>query len=156
ATLADILGEQRELGAARGDAQARLFGAERETLAGEADLRQCAQRVQALLAQVADEGLGAQPDGRVGAASQAAGEGVQRATSMVGAPAAGGAEVDAEALRARISDLRAEIRALGPVNIDALDDLSEERERHAFLTGQVSDLEAAEVELRAAIKDLEA
>jgi chromosome segregation protein len=158
AALADTLGEQRELGATRGDAQARLFGAERETLVAEADLRQCAQQVQTLLTQIADEGLIAQRDGSVRSAAEAAegNDAVRHAvTAVVAVPAAGGAEIDADALRTRVSDLRAEIRALGPVNIDALDDLSEERERHRFLTGQVSDLEAAEVELRGAIRDLE-
>ena len=51
----------------------------------------------------------------------------------------GGAEVDAATLRERISELRGEIRALGPVNVDALEDLSEERERHSFLDQQVAD-----------------
>jgi chromosome segregation protein len=158
AALADTLGEQRELAAGRGDAQARLFGAERETLAAEAELRQRAQQVQALLTQIADEGLVTRADGSVRsvvAAVDGAGLIVADARTAVAMPAAGGAEVDTEALRARISDLRAEIRALGPVNIDALDDLSEERERHHFLTAQVGDLEAAEVELREAIRDLE-
>ena len=49
-------------------------------------------------------------------------------------PASGGAEVDTVQLRERISELRGEIRALGPVNLEALDDLSEERERHDFLS----------------------
>lgn len=161
ATLADILGEQRELGAARGDAQARLFGAERETLAAEADLRQRAQQVQTLLSQIADEGLTVHPDGGVrsaqtGTANAATASAVtvdEDGAAMV--PASGGAQIDPEAMRTQISDLRAEIRALGPVNIDALDDLSEERERHTFLSGQVNDLEAAEVELRGAIRELE-
>jgi chromosome segregation protein len=69
-------------------------------------------------------------------------------------PIRGGAEVDTEELRARINELRAEIRALGPVNVDALEDLSDEQERHDYLTAQVADLEAAEVELRDAIKEL--
>jgi chromosome segregation protein len=70
-------------------------------------------------------------------------------------PAAGGAEVDPEELRTKITELRRTIRNLGPVNIEALDDLSEERERHQFLSHQVEDLEAAEAELRVAIRDLE-
>jgi chromosome segregation protein len=152
AALADALGEQRELSATRGDAQARLLGAERETLSAEAELRQCAQHVQTLFTQIADEGLVPQPDGSMRSAAEANGA---TPALAVAAPAAGAAEVDPEALRTRISDLRAEIRALGPVNIDALDDLSEERERHRFLTAQVGDLESAEVELRGAIRDLE-
>jgi chromosome segregation protein len=57
-------------------------------------------------------------------------------------------------VRGRITELRAEIRALGPVNVDALEDLSAEQARFEFLTGQVSDLEGAEAELREAIRDL--
>ncbi len=168
ALLADILGEQRELGAQRGDTQSRLFSAERDMLAGEAALRLAAQQLQSLQQQIVDEGLAVQPDGSVriappADASPADGvEGGEAAAADgtsepvgVGAPAAGGAEIDPEALRQRITVLRGEIRALGPVNIDALQDLSEERERHGFLTAQVGDLEAAEVELRSAIKDLE-
>ena len=53
-----------------------------------------------------------------------------------------------------IATLRAEIRALGPVNVDALEELTEERTRFDFLSGQVADLEAAEKELRHAIVEL--
>src|SRR5690606_38723272 len=49
---------------------------------------------------------------------------------------------------------RGQIRSLGPVNVDAMEDLSAEQERHDFLVNQVGDLEAAEAELREAIKDL--
>ena len=71
-----------------------------------------------------------------------------------GIPASGGAEVDTVELREHISELRAEIRALGPVNLEALDDLGEERERHDFLSRQVEDLEEAEAHLRTAIGEL--
>ena len=166
ALLADVLGEQRELGATRGDAQTVLFGAERETLTADAELRQSAHTVQTLLSQIADEGLAAQPDGSVRPVPTTPDQQTPTSeydehhleaayASAVSAPASGGAEVDIVALRTRISDLRAEIRALGPVNIDALDDLSEERDRHRFLSGQVLDLESAEVELRGAIRDLD-
>ena len=49
-------------------------------------------------------------------------------------PASGGAEIDPEAMRGRITELRADIRALGPVNIDAMEDLLEERERVGAVT----------------------
>ena len=162
AGLADMLGEQRELGVQRGDAQARLFSAEREMLASEAALRQAAQQVQSLHQQIIDEGMALQPDGSVrpvepaSPSASASGEDAEPIeASGVAVPASGGAEIDPEALRERISVLRADIRALGPVNIDALDDLSTERERHTFLTAQVADLEAAEGELRGAIRELE-
>jgi chromosome segregation protein len=156
-----MLTEQRELGAQRGDGQARLFGAEREMLASEAALRQAVQVLQALQAQLADEGLTVLTDGTVRpvepseAARAEGGDGAEAAEPVVVTPTAGGAEIDPEAMRKRISVLRSDIRALGPVNVDALQDLSEERERHTFLTSQVADLEAAEEELRGAIRDLE-
>jgi len=165
AALADVLTEQRELQASRGDAQARLFGAERDTLATDAALSKTATAVQTLLVQIAEEGLAILADGRVKpvATSTVMTEGEARADAEAASEeaelefvaASGGADVDPEAMRGRITELRADIRALGPVNIDALDDLSEERERHTFLTGQVADLESAEVELRGAIKELE-
>jgi len=166
--LADALSEQRELGAARGDAQNRLLAAERNMLASEAAVRQTALHVQTLLQQITDEGMQVQFDGSVRPAPPPADvtdeeedEDEARAvlatveSAVLRAPAAGGADIDPEELRQKITELRASIRALGPVNIDAVDDLSEERERHQFLTNQVSDLEAAEAELRVAIRDLE-
>lgn len=165
AALADVLAEQRELQTSRGDAQARLFGAERDMLTTDADLAKRAQQVQTLLVQITDEGLAVLADGRVAPVavtagaedasaaateSEASGEAVPEVV-----PASGGAEIDPEAMRGRITELRADIRALGPVNIDAVDDLLEERERFTFLSGQIADLEAAEGELRGAIKDLE-
>lgn len=81
--------------------------------------------------------------------------GAQRSTSVVGAvPIRGGAEVDIVALRDRITELRGEIRALGPVNVEAVEELTTEQERFDFLTSQVEDLEAAEAELREAIREL--
>ena len=76
------------------------------------------------------------------------------ALATAGPPIRGGAEVDLPALRTRISDLRGEIRALGPVNVEAIEDLSAEQERHDFLGGQVEDLESAERDLRVAIEEL--
>jgi chromosome segregation protein len=123
-------------------------------LSSDAALRQAAAHVQSLQQQIAEEGLEVAPDGSVRPAppAEAAPDAIEE--RAVPAPA-GGAEVDPEELRKRIAELRASIRNLGPVNIDALDDLSEERTRHDFLSHQVSDLEAAEAELRAAIRDLE-
>jgi len=66
----------------------------------------------------------------------------------------GGADIDVPELRGRITELRAQIRSLGPVNVEAMEDLTAEQERHDFLVNQVADLEAAEAELREAIRDL--
>ena len=57
-------------------------------------------------------------------------------------------------MAADIERLRTQIRALGPVNIEALGDYESMRERHDFLAGQVSDLEGAEESLQRAIAEL--
>ena len=175
ATLAEAERAERELTATRGDSQARLFAAERELLDAQSTLRELASRVQSLTQQIADDGLVLHEDGSVRrpgarqapdvladspaeAPAMVNGNGTDEGAAQLAlavVPASGGAEVDTVQLRERISELRGEIRALGPVNLEALDDLSEERERHDFLSEQVADLEAAELQLRAAIVELE-
>ncbi len=174
AALAEAERAERELTATRGDSQARLFAAERDLLEAQSALRELANRVQSLTRQIADDGLVLHDDGSVrrprgepqpyarpdGAAAEPviadAGETENGAAPVLasGLPASGGAEVDTAQLRERISELRGELRALGPVNLEALDDLGEERERHDFLSGQVEDLEEAEEHLRTAIAEL--
>lgn len=61
-----------------------------------------------------------------------------------------------EQLRARIDDLRAQLRRLGNVNPDAAAEYQEIKERHDFLDGQVQDLEGAEQRLLAAEAELAA
>ncbi|MEX1022148.1 MAG: chromosome segregation protein SMC [Dehalococcoidia bacterium] len=171
AATAELTSEERELAASRGDAQRTLLTAEREMLETENRLRREAERVQTLQREVAEEGMEVLADGRVkplprpapidstdgdaGAEETAhASDGDAEEDALLAAAVRGGAEVDIPALRERISGLRGEIRALGPVNVDALEDLGAERERFDFLTAQVDDLEAAEAELREAIRDL--
>ena len=165
AALAEAETAERELAATRGDSQAQLFAAERELLEAQSSLRELATRVQTLEQQLADDGLTVDQAGTVRrqngarpalpAAEADAETEAAAAVALATPPAQGGAEVDRAELRERISELRGEIRALGPVNVQALEDLSEERERHDFLQGQVDDLEAAEAQLREAIHNLE-
>ncbi len=56
---------------------------------------------------------------------------------------------------ARISQLEAELAAIGPVNPLALEELSELRERHQFLESQVEDVRAARRELHHVIRTLD-
>jgi chromosome segregation protein len=170
ATVAELGAEERELAASRGDAQRELLAAERELLESENTLRRAVERVQSLQREITEEGMEVRADGSVkplpkpeGALDGGAAAGdledpelaEQSEVEFAGAvPLRGGAEVDVPALRERITELRTEIRALGPVNVDALEDLSAEQERFDFLTSQVADLEAAEVELREAIREL--
>ena len=179
AALSQVEQESRSLSAHRGDAQTAQLTAERELLQSENELRRWQERVQSLVEEIAQERMEVQPDGSViPLPPEPAAERrrtMSRATTLHrrtrqealatvavetnGAtgepePVRGGATLDIEELRTRITELRRKIHSLGPVNVDALEDLSEERERHEFLTGQIADLEAAEVELRSAIRDL--
>lgn len=166
AALADLEQQERELQASRADEQAQLFAAERELLASESAVREAAAYLQQLQQQITDEGLALGPHGAVermaradapAAALADTADGVEAidaaAPSVV--PIAGGAEVDAVEMRERIAAMRQAIRDLGPVNLEAIDDLSSERERHDFLSAQVHDLEQAEAQLRDAIRVLE-
>jgi chromosome segregation protein len=63
--------------------------------------------------------------------------------------------VDTDSLRARVVELRRDIRALGPVNEQAHADYSESKERFDFLQGQVDDLQGSEQTLLTGIDELE-
>ncbi len=177
AALADLEEEARKIVARRTDGHARQLSAERELLEAEAQLRRYAEAAQQLLVQIADEGLQVLDDGRVlPLAPVEVAEGLRSEfddvppvldpsdpedeASAVSAPTGaappfrGGADVDTETLRDHVSGLRTQIRNLGPVNVEALSELKEERQRVEFLSAQVGDLEAAENELRGAITDL--
>ncbi len=56
--------------------------------------------------------------------------------------------------KAEAAQLRRNIRALGSVNVDAVAEYAEVRERHEFLTGQIADLEKAMAELQKIIADM--
>lgn len=165
ALVAELTSEERELTASRGDSQRTVLGVEREMMESENRLRRAVERLQALEREIAEEGMQVLADGSVkplpkAATSEADGGAVEAddadedALVVAGAPVRGGADVDVVALRERITELRAEIRALGPVNVEAVEELTTEQERFDFLTEQVADLEGAEAELREAIRDL--
>ena len=166
AALGEAEAAARALAATRGDSQTRLFAAERDLLEAEAALREAAARVQAVEQQISDDGLAIGERGVVrrvpppAAPGEPAPDGDAASALALGEagalpPPSGGADVAPDELRTRVAELRGELRALGPVNLDAIEDLSEERERHDFLTAQVDDLETAERQLRQAIADLE-
>lgn len=58
------------------------------------------------------------------------------------------------ALRAQVADLRGKIRALGSVNVSAIEEYKEVRERYDTLSGQVADVEASKNELTRMIANL--
>ncbi len=67
---------------------------------------------------------------------------------------AAGAEGETEALRAEAVRIAADLERLGPVNVLAIEEYEEERQRLEFLTGQRDDLVRAKQELETAIREI--
>lgn len=64
-------------------------------------------------------------------------------------------EIDDYSLAAkRLSELKSQIRALGSVNVSAIEEYKEVSERYEFLSGQISDVETSRAELNKMIDDL--
>lgn len=61
----------------------------------------------------------------------------------------------ASALHAQVSSIRAKIKALGNVNVGAIEEFKEVSERYAFLSEQVGDVEKSKEELMKLISELE-
>ncbi len=145
--------------------QSRLFDAERRTLETEAEVRKWETEVETLRTRIAEDGLVLTKDGDVRpdkatadvqlpswlAEDEGGDEGKGQRP-----PLAGGQRVEPDALAREIEGLRSQIRALGPVNVEALGDYESLRERHDFLAGQVEDLRGAEESLKRAISELTA
>jgi chromosome segregation protein len=55
-----------------------------------------------------------------------------------------------------IARLRRQLRALGPVNLEAVEQLAAAQERHTFLTDQIADLETSREQLETVIAELDA
>ena len=58
------------------------------------------------------------------------------------------------AAQRRVNELKAQIRALGPVNVAAIEDFTKSKERHAFMTTQRDDLVQAEEKLGRVIHEI--
>lgn len=64
-------------------------------------------------------------------------------------------EIDDYSLAAkRLAELKSQIRALGSVNVSAIEEYKEASERYEFLSGQISDVETSRAELNKMIDDL--
>jgi chromosome segregation protein len=153
---------QRDLHSQVLSSQSRMFQAERHVLEAEAEVRRWQMEIENLVAHMAEDGMAVSAEGDV-----VAPEAVQTripfwlAAAEAGddgpgglRPIRGGAPIDPDNLGREIEQMRAELRNLGPVNIEALGDYESMRERHDFLAGQVEDLESAEVSLHRAIDQL--
>lgn len=162
-SVAQIEQLERELRTRKQDEQRNLIESERDLLSSENGLNESAKIVSDLLAQIDFEGMEITPEGSVViklSEETSTREETELPTNKSQSvmlpmlPITGASDTDVESLRIRVSDLRLEIRNLGPVNLEALEDLTEEAERYTYLTNQIEDLELAENELRGAIKDL--
>ncbi len=62
---------------------------------------------------------------------------------------------DRQELKGQIAQMKEEIRRLGSVNVNAIEDYKELLERHTFLSGQYEDLQKAEKTLQEIIQELD-
>ena len=62
---------------------------------------------------------------------------------------------DRQEMKKEVSRIKDEIRKLGSVNVNAIEDYKELSERHAFLSGQYEDLVQAEKTLESIIQELD-
>ena len=68
---------------------------------------------------------------------------------------AGNVPASLAAVRRQIAQVKGEIKALGNVNVNAIEEYKEISERHTFLSGQHADLVASEAALQKIIRELE-
>jgi chromosome segregation protein len=141
--------------------QNRTFAAERRTLETEAEVRKWDTEIENMRQRMTEDGLVMNADGSVRPEKGGALD-VEVPTWMLSEddgsgglrPMQGGAIIDGDALGKEIEQLRAQLRQIGPVNVEAQVDYESLRERHDFLTGQLADLENAEAALHRAIEEL--
>ena len=143
-------------------AQRRMFDAERLTLETESEVRRWQTEIENMTHRMVEDGMVLNNDGTVrpekeetptvdvpfwlAAEGEGGGGGLR--------PISGGAPIDPDTMNREIEGLRGQIRALGPVNVEATTDYESLRERHDFLAGQIGDLATAEAALKRAIEEL--
>ncbi len=152
-------------------AQSRLFDAERYAQESEAQVRRWQSEIDTIRVRIQEDGLLLTPEGDIqpvetialGTSQWLAAErpplspqkGPDEGPSdMRMRPVSGGATVDPEDLGRDIDRLRAQLRNLGPVNVEAQTDYQQLRDRHDFLASQLDDLAGAEISLHHAIEEL--
>jgi chromosome segregation protein len=158
-SLEQLTSRQRTIGDELAAARSRSLAAERALLDAEAALRLRNDELQVLKDRLEEEGFSASIEGDLLAKdgetppTWLTTEAQESSETMP--PVRGGADVDTAALREQANTLRAQIRRLGPVNEQAGEDYAENKERHDFLSGQLTDLSEAEASLQEAIDELE-
>ncbi len=147
--LAALETRERQLQDDLSDAQQALLATDRRRLDLEAEIARSQTLMESLRDEMSREGLAPDRGGAVVPFEQLPLEAVGTAPVLQGA-----ALVDIEAMRTRIEEVRRRIRRLGPINAEAPEDYRESKERHEFLTTQMTDLADAEAQLREAIAEL--
>jgi chromosome segregation protein len=145
--LSRLAAEEREQQAELARGRASLLQAERAALEAEAAVNRRGQAFERLREEIDADGVELAPEQTLDLAPVLAAVPVGRQAAVSGA-------VRPEQLGARVRALRAELRAIGPVNAQAEADFAEAAERHRFLTTQMADLQQAEHGLRDALDEL--
>ena len=137
------------------EAQTALLTIDRKRLDQEAELSRTTEHIEHLRLEMEREGLAPDRSGKIVAFEEAMVADSMFETADLETPRVqGGAEIDIEAMRLRIDELRRQIRRLGTINEEAPEDFAEFKERHEFLTTQLADLTDSSDQLRTAIADL--
>jgi chromosome segregation protein len=171
--LSQFESRERTLSAELMEANGRMREAERAHIDAQNDVRLLTEELENLRVSLEAEGFMTMPDGDVQRAPEPEPEPEPRNAEPVTAdgespptwlrtedeaglpPIAGGSTINATEVRDHIADLRAQIRALGPVNEAAATDYRDNKERYDFLTTQLADLTETETQLLDAIDELE-
>lgn len=136
------------------EAQTSLLEIDRRRLDLEAELARTGEHIEHLRLEMEREGLAPDASGNIVPFEDAMPAEAPAPAEREARAIQGGAEIDVPATRARIEELRRQIRRLGAINIEAPEDFREFKERHEFLTTQLADLTDASDQLKTAIGDL--
>ncbi|MEX1255539.1 MAG: chromosome segregation protein SMC [Dehalococcoidia bacterium] len=162
--LEQIESRQRTITDELAAARANALTSERALLDADASVRLREEELAALRERLEEEGFRPSPEGDDLLPPEESSNGDQppawltterRGPESGLPPVLGGAGVDPVALKEHIGELRAEIRSLGPVNEQAQTDYEENRERHDYLSTQLTDLREAEASIQEAMVELE-
>ena len=171
--LAQFESRERELATQQAESNEKLRHAERGLYDAQNDVRVRTDELQALRQNLEAEGFVATADGEIERAPEPEPEPEDEPAEAYAGdgtlprwlrtkdeendlpPIRGGSTINPVEVRDRIAGLRAQIRALGPVNEEAATEYVESRERFDFLSGQLADLARAEEQLNEAIGELE-
>jgi len=164
--IAALESQERDCQAKETTARSRLLAVERQRLEAEAEVRRRLDELDSLRQRIEADGLTLTDGGKVAPSAapmpepeppawMTTGDGDGNGHASRLPPVAGAAIIDPEVMQERIQRLRAQLRAVGPVNPQAEAEYSELNERHTFFTSQLADLAAGERSLLEAIDELD-